>query len=66
MTPLPICRTSGKRMFDSARDAKASRSNPKARREAKRVRSYAYRCPDCHHWHLTRVPPEKHRRGRAA
>lgn len=67
MTHLPICRTSGKRGFASARDARASlaqwRATAKPREKLPR---FSYRCPDCHLWHLTRVAPERTRRRRAS
>lgn len=63
---LPLCPTSGKQAFPDPKTAKASRNNKRARDGKKAPKGYVYRCPDCRHWHLTRVPPEQIRRTRRA
>jgi hypothetical protein len=59
---LPLCLTSGKTGYPSARAAKASLLSKHNRR--KQPPKYTYRCPACRQWHLTRVPPEQIRRTR--
>lgn len=66
--PHEICRWSGKVMHASKRDALHTGAGRK-QRDAKHGRHrdahiprYAYRCPDCGAWHLTRVPQEPRKR----
>lgn len=61
----PICPTSGKQQFATAKAAKESLLSKHNRRKHGGPK-YTYRCPDCGSIHLTRVPPERIRRGRRA
>ncbi len=65
--PHDLCPTSGKVRHASKRDALATGVARKQRDKSRRHREphiprYAYRCPDCGAWHLTRVPQEPRRK----
>lgn len=53
-----ICPASGKIQFATKRDV-LQHAASRRRRDKTRAPSYAYRCPDCRWWHLTRVPQER-------
>jgi hypothetical protein len=61
----PICPTSGKQQFATAKAAKASLLSKHNRRKHGGPK-YTYRCPACGAVHLTRVPPERMAKRRRA